>query len=55
MTQPLGFQTPGEDVFGPYLKHRTSGGIWKTRELDIHVFFPDDLYTPPKTNMEPNS
>ena len=26
----LGFQTPGEEVFGPektYLKHRTSGGI----------------------------
>ena len=45
----LGFQTPGEKVFGPqkhnYLKHRTSGGIWKPsffcrqEALDVDVFF----------------
>ena len=31
----IGFQTPGEKVFAPhvtYLKHQTSGGIWKPRE-----------------------
>ena len=44
--KPLGFQTRGEDVFGqifgdtkPYLKHRTSAGIWKTRVMSFLFTF----------------